>query len=106
GIFDPSYFTSPEYAPYRQRDNIKVPFWLQPATHYVGASWFQRQVDIPADWAGRRIVLTLERPHWKTTVWLGDRQIGTNDSLSTAHEYDLGDAQPGKHLLTIRVDNT
>ena len=106
GIFDPSYFTSPEYAPYRQRDNIKVPFWLQPATHYVGASWFQREIEIPAGWAGQRIVLTLERPHWKTTVWLDDRQIGTNDSLSTAHKYDLGDAQPGKHRLTIRVDNT
>lgn len=106
GIFDPSYFTSPTYAPYRKRGNVKVPFWLQPETHYVGASWFQREVTIPADWAGRRVVLTLERPHWKTTVWLGDRQIGSNDSLSVAHEYDLGDTQPGKHVLTIRVDNT
>jgi hypothetical protein len=52
------------------------------------------------------MVLTLERPHWKTTVWFDDREIRSNDSLSTAHGYDLGDATPGKHVLTIRVDNT
>ena len=35
------------------------------------------------------------------------REIGTNDSLSTPHEYDLGaQLPPGKHQLTIRVDNS
>ena len=34
------------------------------------------------------------------------RQLGSNNSLSTPHEYDLGTAlAPGKHRLTIRVDN-
>ena len=33
-------------------------------------------------------------------------QLGSNNSLSTPHEYDLGTAlAPGKHQLTIRVDN-
>jgi hypothetical protein len=105
-IFSPLYFTSPDYALYRQRGNIKVPFWLQPKTHYSGAAWFQRDLEIPASWDGKRVALILERPHWKTTVWLDGRQIGSNDGLSAAHEYDLGDAAPGKHLLTIRVDNT
>ena len=35
-----------------------------------------------------------------------DELVGSNDSLSTPHEYDLGAAlAPGKHRLTIRVDN-
>jgi hypothetical protein len=106
-IFDRSYFTAPEYAPYRQPGNTKVPFWLQPGTHYVGAAWFQRDIVIPAAWAGRRVALTLERPHWKTTVWLDTREIGSNDALSVPHDYDLGTAvAPGRHVLTIRVDNT
>ena len=41
-VFDPSYFTAPEYAPYREPDNIKVPFWLQPETYYAGVAWYQR----------------------------------------------------------------
>ena len=107
GIFDKSYFSAPEYVPYRESGNIKVPFWLQPETHYVGAAWFQRDIDIPTAWNGRHVVLSLERPHWKTTVWLDNREIGSNDALSVAHEYNLGaSVTPGTHRLTIRVDNT
>jgi hypothetical protein len=105
-IVDPSYFTAPEYEKYRQPGNTKIPFWLQPDKHYVGAAWYQRDIDVPADWQGKRVLLTLERPHWQTLVWLDDRIIGSNDSLSTPHVYDLGSAlAPGRHQLTIRVDN-
>ena len=63
-------------------------------------------VTIPEEWRGQRITLTLERPHWETTVWLDDRCLGRNDSLATAHVYDLGtQVAPGEHRLTIRVDN-
>jgi len=51
-------------------------------------------------------VLFLERPHWKTTVWLDGRLIGSSDRLGTPHEHQLGiDVPPGKHRITIRVDN-
>jgi hypothetical protein len=99
------WFSAPEYAKYRQPGNVKVPFWLQPDKYYSGVTWFQRDFDIPKSWNGERIVLSLERPHWETRVWLDGRLIGTNDSLATPHEYDLGILTPGKHSLTIRVDN-
>ncbi len=106
-IFDPSWFTEPKYAPYREPDNLKVPFWLQPETYYAGVAWYQREIEIPADWSGRRVTLHLERPHWKTTVWLDDTSLGSQDSLSTAHVYELGSSvSPGRHVLTIRVDNS
>jgi hypothetical protein len=103
---DRSWFTSPRYERYRQHDQIKIPFWLQPDKHYVGVAWYQRDFDVPESWAGRRIVLTLERPHWQTRVWVDQREIGSNDSLSTAHVYDLGtNLTAGTHQLTVRVDN-
>ncbi|HXQ81088.1 MAG TPA: hypothetical protein VN775_07245 [Opitutaceae bacterium] len=106
-IIDRSYFTAPEYEPYRRPGNIKVPFWLQPETYYVGAAWYQRTVAIPSSWTGRRVVATLERPHWKTTMWLDGQACGSDDSLSVAHAYDLGtQVTPGQHVLTILVDNT
>ena len=105
-IVDQSFFTDARYAPYRQPDNFKVPFWLQPEKYYSGAAWYQRTVTIPPDWQDRRITLTLERPHWETAVWLDDRLLGRNDSLATAHVYELGThVTPGEHRLTIRVDN-
>jgi hypothetical protein len=106
-IFDPSYYTAESYAPYRQPGNIKIPFWLQPEHAYRGAAWYQRELTVPEDWAGRRIVLRLERVHWESQVWLGDRCVGARHSLSVPHEYDLGcKVGPGKHRLTIRVDNS
>lgn len=95
-IFDPSYFDSPDYAPYRQPGNIKVPFWLQPELHYAGAAGYQREIEIPAAWQRRRIVLHLERAHRETRAWLDGRALGGNGSLGTPHDYDLGTAvEPG-----------
>ena len=102
---DRTFFTAPEYEKYRQPGNLKVPFWLQPEKYYAGAAWFQRELEIPQSWQNQRVVLALERPHWETRVWVDGKVFGTNDSLSTPHEYDLGQLAPGKHTLTIRVDN-
>lgn len=105
-IVDKSWFTAPEYAPYRRPGNIKVPFWLQPEKYYSGVAWYQRDIEIPAKWRGQRIVLNLERPHWETRVWLDATELGSDQSLSTPHEYQFGAGlEPGKHRLTIRVDN-
>ena len=73
---------------------------------YVGAAWYQRDIEIPAGWAGKRVELFLERCHWETTVWIDDKKIGMQNSLSTPHEHDLGKLSPGKHTLTICVDNS
>ena len=105
GINDRSFFTAPQYAKYRQPGHVKLPFWLQPETCYAGAAWYQRDVEAPADWQGRRVVLSLERPHWETRLWLDGRLLGACTALSIPHDYDLGMLAPGKHTLTVRVDN-
>lgn len=106
GIADTNWFKDPLYAPHTNPGNFKFPFWLQPETYYAGDAWFQREFEMPSGWAGKRLVLTLERPHWQTEIWVDDIFVGLNNSLSTPHEYDLGTLiQPGKHRLTIRVDN-
>jgi hypothetical protein len=106
GIVDRAWFESPRYAKYRQAGQVKVPFWLQPEKYYTGAAWYQREVTIPGNWRDKRITLSLERPHWSTTLWVDQNQVGTQDSLSTPHVYDVTRVlPPGKHVLTVRVDN-
>ncbi len=105
-IYDSSYYFNPHLAKYRQPGNIHIPFWLTPAKHYVGAAWYQRQVTIPQTWAGKRVVLYLERAHIKTQVWVDDQEIGSQNSLVAPHEYDLTSyLAPGNHQITIRIDN-
>jgi hypothetical protein len=74
---------------------------------YTGPAWYQREVDIPDTWKGKHITLLLERNHWVTHVWLDRQDFGTHDNLISPQVYDLGIyVAPGKHLLTICVDNT
>lgn len=105
-IVDSSYYKNPEYAKYRLPGNIKVPFWLQSLKHYQGAAWYQKEVNIPTDWKGQNITLALERCHWESRVWIDSREAGMRNSLGTPHTYDLtAQLAPGKHTLTICIDN-
>ncbi len=73
--------------------------------NYTGPAWFQRDIDIPADWASRRAWFVVERTK-ATHVWLDDRLVGTADSLAVEQSFDLGvNLQPGRHRLTVCVDN-
>src|SRR6185503_19251199 len=49
--------------------------------------------------------LRLERPLWETTVWVDAKLIGSQQSLVAPHLYDLSTVSPGRHRVTIRVDN-
>lgn len=72
---------------------------------WTGPAWYQRTVDIPAAWKGRRITLFLERTK-DSQVWVDGLWGGSDDSLSTPHVFDLTRALvPGRHTLTILVDN-
>lgn len=105
-IVDSSYFKSPEYAKYREPGNIKVPCWLQPIKYYKGAAWYQKEVSIPESWKGQAIELYLERCHWESRVWVDGQEAGMQNSLGTAHQYDLTSMlTPGKHRLTVCIDN-
>ncbi len=74
---------------------------------YTGPVWYQWDVDIPESWQGKRITLFLERCHWETQAWLDDKPVGMQDSLCVPHVHELSKyATPGKHVLTVRVDNT
>ncbi|TCP96405.1 glycosyl hydrolase family 2 [Sphingomonas sp. PP-F2F-A104-K0414] len=105
GLVDRGFFSEADYARYRSPGEIKVPFFLQPDSWYRGAAWYQREIEVPNAWRGKRISLFLERPHWETSVWIGDHPIGRSDALHVPHIHDLGTLQPGRHRLTIRVDN-
>lgn len=101
-IYDSSWYFNPEMARYRSPGNLKFPFWLTPAKYYVGPAWYKREVDIPA-WD--HVVFTMERPHWETTVYIDNKLIGSQNSLSAPHTYDLSGITPGRHTILVRIDN-
>jgi beta-galactosidase len=74
---------------------------------FEGVAWYQKEVEIPSNWAKKRINLFLERCHWETSVWIDHQYIGTQRSLVGPHIYTLPEElETGKHRITIKVDNT
>jgi len=105
-IYDSSYFFHPRLAKYRKPGNLKIPFWLTPAKHYTGAAWYQKDVEIPANWKGKRLVLSLEYPHSETRVWVDDVEIGTRFTFVVAQSFELpANLKTGKHTITLLIDN-
>jgi len=97
---------STDQAGYGKKTEGRIAHWLNRVYEYVGPAWYQKEIVIPEDWQGKRIVLFLERCHWETQVWIDGKSAGMQDSLCTPHQYDLSKLLvPGKHRLTIRVDN-
>lgn len=86
-------------------ETFKMPFFLQPPLRYEGPAWFQRDIEIPESWQGDHAILHLERVHWQSRVWVNGKLVGNANSLGCPHEFDLGPLPPGKHELTLRIDN-
>lgn len=72
---------------------------------YYGPAWYERKIDIPEDWQGKRVELELERVLWESQVSVDGKMMGKRDALNSPHVYDLGVLVPGEHQLTIRVSN-
>ena len=79
---------------FSQPGKTEVPFLAQPARHYLGAAWYQRDIEIPASAAGRHFKLFLERAHWQTTAWVDEKSFPPNDSLVAPHVTDSARLRP------------
>ena len=85
------------------KPNLDGLYRLRP---YFGPAWYQRDLEIPAGWSGKRVRLFIERAHWETQAWLDGKPLGSQDSLISPQTYELGsDLAPGKHQLTLCVNN-
>lgn len=106
-LYDRSYYHADMYAPYRQPGNIKFPFFLTPDKEYVGVARYRRKVSVPKAWKGRRIVLSLERPHIETSVKVNGKAAGADMSLSTPHVFDVTPLiKPGAdNIIEIEISN-
>lgn len=73
---------------------------------YVGELSYTREITIPAEWKKKTILLHMERTK-ATKVLVDGIDRGANNNISTEQVYELTEfLQPGKHTLTILVDNT
>lgn len=107
-FYKDEFLQSERYAPYRVKDRVKYPFFLQPVKEYVGAAWYKKEVFIPDTWKNKNIELSMERVHWYSSLWVDGMKVDTLcKTISTPHRYNLsGILTPGKHTVVLKVDNS
>lgn len=69
---------------------------------FEGKALYTKQIRIPEEWDGTSVRLVMERTK-PTTIWIDGKEVGANNDISTAQQYDLSSYLfPGTHIL---VDN-
>jgi beta-galactosidase/beta-glucuronidase len=85
--------------------NWKETMRLSREMMYAGIAWYRKDIVIPESWKGQAIRLMMERTK-PTYVWVDNVLFGSNNNILTPQYYDLSAVlTPGKHSLTILVNN-
>jgi len=72
---------------------------------FYGKAWYQREVFIPVGWKSKTVFFNMERTR-VSHVWVDGALAGSDSLISARQQYDLTPLlKPGKHLLTVCVDN-
>ena len=90
---------------------ITVPFCPESELSGVGhvdfmnAVWYRREVDIPAEWAGRKVLLHFQAVDYDTTVWVNGKEVVRHrGGWSPILAHLGGVAEPGsKATIVVRA---
>ena len=90
-------------------DSIELPgtvFLQDKETFYTGRAWYKREVNIPQSWEDKDVILHLGHTRLSTVFIDGDLRSG-DETLMLPQELNLQKVlKPGKHWLTVRIDNS
>ena len=72
-------------------------------TDFIGRIWYQRTIDIPADWSGRNVMLNFGAVYYPSEVYVDGRFVGRHFGGSTSFSYDItAFVKPGgSHSLVV-----
>ncbi len=89
-------------------DRITVPFCPESDLSGIGnpdyynAVWYRRQVQIPADWAGKHVLLHFQAVDNDSTVWVNGVEVGRHRGGFSPFSCELdGVASPGDDITIV-----
>ena len=76
-------------------------------TDFMNAVWYRRNVDIPAEWAGKRVILHIDASDHTTRVFVNGKSVGeAHKGGYTSFSYDITDALSQKdNYITIYAED-
>ena len=93
---------------------ITVPFTAESVlsgighTDFMNAVWYRRNIDIPADWEGKRVILHIDACDYETQLYVnGTPWHGTHKGGYTSFKYDITDMlkAEGNYITLYVIDD-
>lgn len=80
-------------------------YWESRGLDFDGTVWFQKEVEIPADWAGKEILLNLAMIDDDDITYFNGKEIGKTSGCNTMRTYKIPAelVKAGKGIITIRA---
>jgi len=102
---DAHWYTAPKFA--RQ---ITVPYCFESKLSGIGDTsfhpwvWYNRQVTLPANWQGRRVLLHFGAVDYQSMVWVNGQLAGSHEGGNTPFKFDITPLlKPGANSITVRA---
>ena len=101
----------PPQLPDRFTEKALVPSATQAVTSCLGKAyergWYRKSIQIPDDWAGKKILLHCEAIGTKSTIFFDGKPLGSHVGGFERLSLELPDCTPGKsHQISIYFDDT
>jgi sialate O-acetylesterase len=110
---DPGSGAAPWHAPGLDTagwETMNLPAMWEEAGHegFDGIAWFRRSFDLPADWAGRDLVLRLGAIDDVDTTWVNGVEVGTTSgwTASRAYRVPASALRAKDNVIAVRVLDT
>ncbi|WP_046225419.1 glycoside hydrolase family 2 protein [Paenibacillus dauci] len=90
---------------------IQVPFTFQSELSGIGDTgfhdlvWYRRQLDIPADWNGKRVLLHFGAVDYKATVWVNGKWAASHEGGHTPFTADITDLLEEHNEVVVRTED-
>lgn len=102
GLHDTFWYERKVYD-YSQENEVNVPFFCMPPTHFTGKAHYERTFVLPKE---DEYTLFMELTKWTTSVFVDEEYVGCDSSLVGPHIVKLGTLKEGTHTIGIEVDNS
>ncbi len=76
-------------------------------TDFMNAVWYKRDIEIPREWAGKRVILHIDACDYETTVFVNAKKVGTHKGGYTPFAFDITDAleECGNYVTVYAEDD-
>lgn len=75
---------------------------------FDGIAWYRKRIEIPEDWEGQDLILSLGAVDDNEETWFNGVKVGATEGAGTARRYHIPGSQvkSGEAILTVRVLDT